>query len=392
MTQKKTEKTDSTAAKKPAENSTKKADQPENIIIDVTPEKASSGKGLSYFALLLATVGLGLGGFSAYTLMERGELGAMPTYPSELDAQYTTMLEGYQQMADAEFEALQEQINRLESLTDELMREDSSSVDINLKSNGMLEGQLFELQAKLVSLESALAEIKAGASAKPSSDLSLEEAENLLQKLHYQRAADALIAARKQSKTHMREVLNDVSALAMENLELRNQVAAFTPEINALYTKKNVMNDFARAADEALAIRIEGEGWWQQQVNKVAKLVKVRKVNADSDSITAKIEAAQTALAKGNVQSAITNIQSLPSPASDYFAAWLPKARAYHMAQKSYDALVQTLRNAHAEPTLETTSTPDNIVIETPTVTIQYDVAPELESETFPSLPNIDEE
>lgn len=392
MSEKKTKETDTQAESASASKKTKASQQkPSDVIIDVTPEAVSSGKGLVYSCLVVSTIALGLGGFATYKLIETNQLSlsSLPSYPDKMNKEYGAMLDAYQEMADAEISLLNE---RTDTLTEQLEALSKLGGSATEASNGDAQKVILALESKINGLEEKIVTLQSDSATAetPVSELTLDQAAQLLKKLQYQRAADALASARNQSASAMRKLLEEMQSLDIENAVLMNQIEMLRIEANALFTRGAVKESFAKAADEALAIRIEGEGWWQQQVNKVAKLVKVRKVNADADSIADTINKAESALEQGKPDSAISLIQSLNQPASGYFTGWLPKAAAYDSAATLYKTLLEMLRNPvplqkEAAVEVEPMAAPE-VKIETPTVSIQYD---EVEAPSQPA-PKVD--
>lgn len=343
MAKKKTEKTDTPETEVNADT----ASAAEQLIIDVTPERVASGKGASYAALILALFGVGLGGFATYHALKSVQ-GFAPAYPSEaeqLDAQLIEVEDRIDSEIDAihtQFDALHERLDDVESRIEGGSYSLSENRDVE---NLALESELNALKEQVAQLEAALNAVKTNdTTSNKQAELSLEEAETLLITLRYQRVIDRLTEARTKNAQAMRNALKEAAGLKGD-AALQEAISKFTPHIATFYTLETLKTNFAAAADEALAIRVEGEGWWQQQVNQIAKLVKVRKIDADEDSIAGTIARAQTSLDRDQVGEAVLNVQYLSAPASSYFAQWLPKAAAYEHAASAYEQLLSALRN-----------------------------------------------
>lgn len=218
---------------------------------------------------------------------------------------------------------------------------------------------LEELSARLTALESRLASLEA---APPATDV------------------DAQVAPLAAKLSGLEDKLSRIDGLGARIAELENRAATRASSMGALSFALSALRDAVRtgapyrdavamaqplvADDSALAASVaalavhadrgvptvgqlaasfgavaaeaarrrplaDGDGWWQQAVNRLAGLVSVRKVDGYAENaLDAALASAERALGTGDLASAVTALDGIDGAAADAVLAWRGQAQA----------------------------------------------------------------
>ncbi len=335
-------------------------------IIDVTPEKpARRTSFVGTLALLLALASCGLSGYLYYQQMMLPQ--PTPTQnESTLDSStvediVTEVELLISQLEDQELqtETLFEEIRTLkEAIAAQPISDEPSITTNNAPAAQASDEAITALQKELIALRTQLTEQDAAIAtlkenAQNSTRIASERApamSNNVDALRSLIAWDKVERARKQSAAAFNRALTDLSAVLQADSELLKTIALLKKESVILFRKEALLRGFVDASDEALAIKVEGEGWWQEQANTLAKLVKIRKIDAEGSSDSALIQRAENALMDGTLSDAIAEISALSEPTAPLFDAWLEQAKAYLAAEKLYQELASAMLQRSATP------------------------------------------
>ena len=139
--------------------------------------------------------------------------------------------------------------------------------------------------------------------------------------------------------------LNAVKAFAVDDAAIAASIAALEPRAaSGVPTVAELRARFPAVAGAVsrAAAKLEGEGWFENAVNRVSSLVSVRRkgeaavAGGGSDAALA---GAEGALAAGDLAAAIQALGTLEAPAADAAAGWLGDARARLTAERLFATL-----------------------------------------------------
>jgi uroporphyrinogen-III synthase len=138
--------------------------------------------------------------------------------------------------------------------------------------------------------------------------------------------------------------LDAVAALGAGEAKIAEAVAALRPAAGTgIPSRRELAGRFDPVARDLarVALAPEGAGWTDRALQRLTRLVTVRRVGADvagdvPDAVAARAEAR---LAAGDVAGAVAEVDRLTGPAAAAAQAWLAAAKARLAAERTLDEL-----------------------------------------------------
>lgn len=319
---------------------------------EAEPARPSSAGGviaLLLLGLLVVLGGAGAGGWVLWSQMLdlRAELAALRDLPPPaVEAAPSAPLPAPQDLSPLHdrLSVLEGQIAELKArpLVPERLGEQVAALDMQLaelRRNAADAASVLRLSVRLEKAESGIEELKAPRSS---------AAQMLLSVGLLQGAVDAGRAFDSELRA-LKALARDDEAIAPLLEPIAGAAGTGIPTKPVLEARFDALVPRLVQAD----ILPEQDGWWRRTLARLATLVSVRREDgaAAGDSAPAIIARARDALARGNLEGAIIEMEALSGRAADEAGPWLNDARNRLIADKTLSELAaQVVAAAGARP------------------------------------------
>ncbi len=127
---------------------------------------------------------------------------------------------------------------------------------------------------------------------------------------------------------------------------MKQSLEDLTPYAEAGVMNRETLNaEFKGLATDIVMAKLEGEelSVKEKALKRMERFVKMRKIDAEGDSVDAIVARAQIMLDKNDVQGALAELKKLEGGPAETAAPWMQQAEGHVAAHESSDILMQTI-------------------------------------------------